>query len=132
MKTGVLATVALLALYAVTMTIFSGWNATEQQFRSLWYLMVPLAVGFGTQVGLYAKMKAAHRSKPMMATSGTTSATSMLACCAHHATNVLPFLGISGISLFLSRFQAPLLAGSIAINVIGIAVMLKHLKKISL
>ncbi|OGG13084.1 hypothetical protein A2875_00535 [Candidatus Gottesmanbacteria bacterium RIFCSPHIGHO2_01_FULL_46_14] len=113
------------------MTLLSGWAAAVEQFLALWYLMIPLAIGFGIQVGLYTKMKATLRSKSMMTTSGATSGAAMLACCAHHATDVLPFLGLSGISIFLTRYQAPLLLGSIGINSIGICIMHKHLKRIT-
>jgi len=130
-RNGILAAAGLLALYAITMTLLSGWAAAVEQFLALWYLMIPLAIGFGIQVGLYTKMKATLRSKSMMTTSGATSGAAMLACCAHHATDVLPFLGLSGISIFLTRYQAPLLLGSIGINSIGICIMHKHLKRIT-
>lgn len=131
MRNGVLAAAGLLALYAVTMTILNGWKATVEQFGALWYLMVPLATGFGIQVGLYTKLKAAirQRSKSAFAAGGTSAGTAMLACCLHHATDVLPFLGLSGVSLFLTQYQKPMLLVSLGINVAGIGVMMKHIKK---
>ncbi len=130
MRNGVLASVGLLSLYAITMTLLSGWGAAVEQFSALWYLMVPLALGFGIQVGLYTKLKAAirERSKGALAAGGTSAGASMLACCAHHATDVLPILGLSGLSLFLTQFQKPILLVSLGINVIGIGVMMKHIK----
>lgn len=106
-----------------------GGRAVEQ-FSTLWYLMVPLAVGFGIQVGLYTKLKATirERSKRTLAAGGTSAGTAMLACCVHHATDVLPFLGLSGLSIFLTQFQKPILLISLGINILGIYVMLKHLK----
>ncbi len=129
-RNGVLASVGLLSLYAITMTLLSGWGAAVEQFSALWYLMVPLALGFGIQVGLYTKLKAAirERSKGALAAGGTSAGASMLACCAHHATDVLPILGLSGLSLFLTQFQKPILLVSLGINVIGIGVMMKHIK----
>ncbi|MBI5620750.1 hypothetical protein HY949_03155 [Candidatus Gottesmanbacteria bacterium] len=127
---GLLASVGLLALYAVIMTIFNGWTAAVEQFGALWYLMVPLAAGFGIQVGLYTKLKTTirERSKGSLAAGGTSAGTAMLACCAHHATDALPFLGLSGASIFLTQFQKPILLVSLGINVLGIFIMYKHVK----
>lgn len=169
-------TIGLLSLYAVTMTILSGWGAAVEQFSALWYLMVPLAASFGIQVGLYTKAREGvfsiyeserkqnfRRSLPSLALSlpldgktiassdrknfvslseirhadqsaggagslaagGASAGASMLACCAHHATDVLPFLGLSALSIFLTRYQIPILLGSLAINIIGIAHFIK-------
>lgn len=130
-RNGVLAAVGLLTLYALTMTLLSGWEAAVEQFSALWYLMVPLSAGFGIQVGLYTKLKATirNRSKGAITAGGTSAGAAMLACCAHHATDVLPFLGLSGASLFLTQFQRPILLVSLGINVVGIGVMMKHIKK---
>lgn len=129
-RNGILAAVGLLTLYTLTMTLLSGWGAAVEQFSTLWYLMVPLAVGFGIQVGLYTKLKATirERSKRALAAGGTSAGTAMLACCVHHATDVLPFLGLSGLSIFLTQFQKPILLISLGINILGIYVMLRHLK----
>lgn len=131
-RNGVLAAAALLTLYAITMTLLSGWGAAVEQFRALWYLMVPLAAGFGIQVGLYTKLKTTlqQQSKGAITAGGTSAGAAMLACCAHHATEVLPFLGLSGFSLFLTQFQKPILLVSLGINVLGIFVMYKHLKNV--
>lgn len=130
MRNGVLAAAGLLALYAVTMTILNGWEATVEQFGALWYLMVPLATGFGIQVGLYTKLKATvrRRSKSTLAAGGTSAGTTMLACCLHHATDVLPFLGLSGLSIVLTQFQKPMLLVSLVINIFGIFIIYNHVK----
>lgn len=129
---GLFASLGLLGLYSTTMTVLSGWSATVEQFQALWYLMVPLAAGFGIQVGLYTKLKTAMKQKAnaALATGGTSASVSMLACCAHHTTDVLPFLGLSSISIFLSRYQVSLLLASLTVNAIGMFVMLKHLKSL--
>ncbi len=129
---GLLASFALLALYGGTMTALSGLQAAIEQFQALWFLMLPLAAGFGVQVGLYTKIKAAIRDKAnaALATGGTSAGVSMLACCAHHATDVLPLVGLSGISIFLTRYQIPLLVVSLTINGMGIYSMLRHLQKL--
>lgn len=131
---GVIASVGLFMLYGVTMTLLSGWPATVEQFQALWWLMLPLSIGFGIQVSLYTKLKSAIRSKTKqaLATSGVASSASMLACCAHHLTDVLPFLGFSAVSIFLTKYQIPILLVSIGINIYGIGLMKKHLRMVTL
>lgn len=126
---GAAASLGLLLLYGLTMTILAGSEAAVAQFRSLWYLMIPLAVGFGIQVGLFIKLKQAMKQKHQaaLATSGTAAGAGMLACCAHHAADVLPILGLSATATLVARYQVPLLAISLLINVAGIALMKKHL-----
>ncbi len=128
---GALSSIGLLGLYAFTMTLLSGWGAAVEQFVTLWYLMVPLALGFGVQVGLYTKLKASMQkhSRKTLAVGGTSAGGSMLACCVHHATDFLPILGLSGVSILLTQFQKPILIISLGINIVGIYAMLKHLKK---
>lgn len=137
MRNGVLASIGLLSLYAATMTLLSGWTAAVEQFLALWYLMVPLAAGFGIQVGLYTKLKVIMRErskgaftppKAGLTAGGTSAGTAMLACCAHHATDVLPILGLSGVSIFLTQYQKPILLVSLGINAIGVSIMMKHIK----
>ena len=131
---GVIASVGLFMLYGVTMTLLSGWPATVEQFQALWWLMLPLSIGFGIQVSLYTKLKKAikQKTKHALATSGVTSGAGMLACCAHHFTDVLPFLGFSAVSIFLTKYQIPILLVSIGINIYGIGLMKKHLRMVTL
>lgn len=121
-------------IYAATMSLLNGWEAAVEQFRALWYLMVPLAAGFGIQVGLYTKLKAAIReqSKGTLTAGGASAGAAMLACCVHHTTDVLPFLGLAGASFFLLQYQKPILLTSIGINAVGIVMMVKHVKKMNL
>lgn len=131
---GFLATLGLVALYGITMSFFSGWQAAVEQFQALWWLMIPLALGFGIQISLYTNLrtKLQNHSRAMVTTSGTSAGMGMLACCAHHATDVLPLIGLSGIGLFFSNYQIPILVISLGINLAGILVMLKKLNKIAL
>jgi len=128
---GGLAGLALLIFYGLVMSLIgSSWQATWSQFKALWWLMVPLASGFGIQVGMYSKLRESVRikTKGTLVASGSSAAAGMVACCAHHLADVLPFLGLAGVSIFLVRYQIPILLLSLAINIIGIAMMRKHLK----
>lgn len=129
---GVTSALGLLALYGIIMTGFSGWQATVEQFRTLWFLMIPLAAGFGFQVALFTKLRNARGMTGTVAASGGSASIGMLACCAHHATDVLPFLGMSATSIFLTRYQIPILLTSLGINGIGIGLMVRSLKRMGL
>jgi hypothetical protein len=60
----------------------------------------------------------------LMGTSGGTSVTSMVACCLHHVTDVLPVLGLSAAATFLTRYQRPFMLTGLGMNILGIIVML--------
>lgn len=106
---GLIAAGALLALPAILM---------PSQLRALWWLMVPLAGGFGVQVGLYFRLR--QRRKAMLAAGGASAGTGMLACCAHHLVDVLPIIGLSAVSSLLAVYQVPILIISLIINTWGI------------
>ncbi len=138
-KNGTLASLSLLLLYIFVMGIASrSITATISQFQQLWYWMIILIIGFGTQVGLYTRMRnIIHRnqssgtSSAVLATSTGTSTVSMIACCAHHLVEVLPIIGLSGAAIFLTRFQVPLIILGIVMNAFGIFYMLRVIRKIS-
>ena len=49
----------------------------------------------------------------------------MIACCAHHLSDVLPIIGLSAAALFLDRFQTLFIVVGVLSNLIGINMMLK-------
>lgn len=128
---GIISTAGLFLFYALTMRFLAGsWDAVWWQFRQLWYLMLPLIVGFGIQIGLFSYIKLLSRSanNKMMAASSATSAVSMVACCAHHAVDIAPLLGISALSFWLTAYQKELLLIGIISNLIGVFYLLKIIK----
>src|SRR3972149_5532526 len=54
-----------------------------------------------------------------------TSTVAMVACCAHHVTDVLPVLGLSGAAIFLNDYRIPLMTAGLAVNALGVAGMLR-------
>lgn len=122
-------TLGLILFYFLTMRALAGsWEAAFSQFEDLWYFMVPLSLGFGVQLGLYKSLKERMKkisTTKIMATNTTTSTVGMIACCAHHLTDVLPILGLSAASLFLVKFQTPLLIIGIVSNIFGILYLLR-------
>ena len=124
---------ALIAsFYIGILTWAQGWDYASSQFiRDRWYV-IPIILGFGVQAALYSVLRfrlfipvaSTGHAGSMMGASGGTSATAMVACCIHHVTDVLPILGLSAAASFLTRYQRPFMLIGLAMNLIGIGVML--------
>ncbi len=125
-------------VYFGILTWAQGWDYASSQFLlNRWYV-VPIWVGFGIQAALYSILRfrlfiptsipghtgAMTPISGVMGTSGGTSVTAMVACCLHHVTDVLPILGLSAAASFLTRYQRPFMLVGLAMNLIGIGVML--------
>ena len=120
------------SFYIGILTWAQGWDYASSQFaRDRWYV-IPIIVGFGIQAALYPVLRlrlfipitSTGHAGSMMGASGGTSATAMVACCIHHVTDVLPILGLSAAASFLTRYQRPFMLVGLAMNLIGIGVML--------
>ena len=135
---GLLGSLGLIAFYFFVMTLLSSPREATLQFYYLSPWIISISVGFGIQVVLYTKLRMIIKNanpgvgKGIIFASGTTSSVSMIACCAHHLVDVLPLIGFSALSIFLVRYQVPLLSMSLLINLLGITVMLRNLRKIQL
>ncbi len=131
---GAAAATALFLIYFVVVSLTQGYAHAVDEFLSFAYLMVPLAAGFGLQVSLftyarhYTTVAAGHASASVGA-SGGVSAASMVACCAHHLTDVLPLVGVSAAALFLTAYQTLFIAVGLLSNLVGITVMLAIIQK---
>ncbi len=127
---GILASLSLITLYLIIVSLFQGLYYAITRFVELWYLMTPLVIGFGIQIGLFTYIR-----NFMKMSAGTTgacggiSATSMVACCAHHVTDVIPILGASAVGVFLLQYQPVFLGFGIVSNIAGIIVMMNLAKK---
>lgn len=131
---GISATLSLILFYFITMRILAGsWYAAFSQFQDLWYFMVPLSIGFGIQIGLYIDLKKRieNQSKKIVAGNTAVSTLGMIACCAHHLTDILPIIGLSAVSVFLINYQTPILLIGISSNITGIIYLLNKRGKIN-
>jgi hypothetical protein len=132
---GSLAGLLLLSLYFAIVTVANSFAHALEEFRLLWYWIAALVLGFGLQAGLFSYVRRASKIRrtgpagPAMAVSGGVSTTSMVACCAHHITDIAPFLGVAAATVFLTRFQEAFLALGVASNAVGIVIMLRIIKK---
>jgi len=126
---GILAGVGILFFYLAILTVFQDFNFAMSEFGSLWYWIIPLATGFGIQVGLYNSILHTAKINSEIAASGTVSGGSMVACCSHFVLNAIPILGFSGLATFLMTYQKWFFGLGILSNVIGITILMRHKKK---
>ncbi len=131
---GIIGGLSITSLFFVIMILFTSFNDGLSVFWDLIIWIVPLIIGFGIQVGLYTymKMNLTYKrdllaTKASLTAAGGTSAVSMLACCAHHLTDILPFMGVSVLATFFIDYQKVFLAIGISSNLIGMCIMLKNI-----
>lgn len=129
---GFIATALLLLVYFVILTLVSGWAFAQDQFSDFGYYIVSLAVGLGIQIGLYTYLKHwihQRRGQKVLAVTGTTSTATMISCCAHYLTNLLPILGVTGLATFVSQYQVELFWIGLVFNAGGIIYMVRTILK---
>src|SRR3989344_1623805 len=126
---GVLSGIGLLLFYLTIVSIFQWVEFAFLNLRSMWYLIFPLAIGFGVQIGLYTSIKYTAQMTGTVAATGAISGGSMVACCSHFLLQVIPFIGISGLAVTLTKYQARFLAIGILSNIIGITLLIRHKNK---
>ena len=125
---GLLGMVGLMALYLGLVSLAEGWtHAVDLLLEDAW-LVGPIMVGFGMQMGLYTYLKtviraAARGTGALAGAGGGTSTAAMVACCAHHVTDVLPLLGLSAAATFLAEYRIPFMVVGLITNLIGIGVI---------
>ncbi len=134
---GVLGSAALAGLYLGLVTLAQGLDHATELLLQDWYLVLPITLGFGIQVGLFfylrtvLRMRKGTTSATALAGAGTgTSSVAMVACCAHHLADLLPFIGLSGAALLLADYRQPLMLAGIAVNLVGIAVMARTVRRV--
>jgi hypothetical protein len=113
LKRSALGAVALFVVYMIAMTLANSFAVALGELGRWWFYVTALSVGFGLQVGLYthirdlAKVGEVGFQGSRMAVGGGVSATSMVVCCLHHVTDVLPLVGFSAATLFLAEEFSP-------------------------
>src|SRR3990170_2016215 len=102
-------------------------HAVELFWEDRW-IVFPIMVGFGVQAALYTVLKKrlfvpAGPSAHLMGAGGATSSVAMVACCAHHVSDVLPLLGLSAAAPFLADYRIAFMLFGLGTTALGIAVM---------
>ena len=123
----------LLGIYFTVLALLSGGAYAADQFGDFWHYIVPLAAGFGVQVGLFVRLRQvlthAHHAGAVTAASGGTSTIAMLSCCAHYIANVAPTLAATGFITFAAEFQIAFFWVGMLFNIGGIAFVATRLRR---
>ncbi|MBI3746311.1 MAG: hypothetical protein HY264_07270 [Chloroflexi bacterium] len=130
---GVIGGAALLGLYLLIISLAQGVGHAFEQLAADALFVGLIAVGFGIQIALFAELRDVdrhHRAAAAFTAAGTgTSAAAMLACCAHHLVDLLPLFGLSAAAVFLNAYKTPLFLVGIGMNLVGIAVVGRQLRR---
>lgn len=130
---GGLAGLVLSAVFVGVVGWAAGWVHLVEQVKADWWILLPLVLGFATQVALMAELRRRRRDARAAAVSagagGSASALGMVACCAHHVADLAPLAGATGVATFLTEAQRPLMLAGLAINVLGVIVGLRRLRR---
>lgn len=127
-----LGTVLLTGLYFGIVSWAESFDHALDLFREEIWIVAPIILGFGVQMALYTILKKRlfvpvdhpGPSGALTGAGGATSTLAMVACCAHHVTDVLPILGLTAAAAFLAEYQTLFMWIGLGTTLIGIAVML--------
>lgn len=106
-------------------------HAAELFWEDRW-IVLPIILGFGLQAALYVILRkqlfipVAHTgpSGKLTGASGGMSTAAMVACCAHHVTDVLPILGLTAAAAFLAEYRIAFMVVGLGMTLVGILLML--------
>ena len=129
---GIVGMLFLSGLYFGLVSWAEGPEHAIQLFLDESWIIIPLILGFGVQAALYTILKkrlfvpvsSTGPSGAMMGAGGTTSTVAMVACCAHHVTDVLPILGLTAAATFLAEYQTAFMLIGLGTTLVGIVIML--------
>lgn len=117
------------------------WAESPQHALDLFWedrgIVGPIIVGFGVQASLYTILKkrlfvpVTHTgsSGALTGASGSMSTAAMVACCAHHVTDVLPILGLTAAATFLAEYRIAFMLVGLGTTIAGIVYMVVILIK---
>jgi len=134
---GILGTGLLAFLYfGIVSWAESPAHALDLFWEDRW-IVIPIILGFGVQAALYVILKkrlfvpVTHTgpSGALTGAGGGMSTMAMVACCAHHVTDVLPILGLTAAAAFLAEYRIAFMLVGLGTTVLGIIVMLMILFK---
>jgi hypothetical protein len=122
-------------LTAVYFGIVSWAESPQHAIELFWedrLIVIPIILGFGVQMALYTILKkrlftpvaSVGPSGALTGAGGATSTAAMVACCAHHVTDVLPILGLTAAATFLAEYRTLFMLVGLGTTILGIVVML--------
>lgn len=124
---------ALVATYVAVLALANSLAHVGGELARLWPWLSVLVLGFAAQLGLFSYARGAGKEHRLpsggVVGSSVTSTASMLACCAHHLTDVLPLVGLTSAALLLANYQQVFLVLGVGSNLVALTYLLAHLKK---
>jgi len=131
---GTLGALVLFALYMAIVTLAQGWQHAVELFQQDAWLVMPIMLSFGVEVGLYTHLRGvmqrgSRSSTVMLGAGGGTSTVAMVACCAHHVADLLPLLGLTAAASFLAVYKIPFMLIGLAMNLLGIIVIWRAIRR---
>lgn len=129
---GLLGSGGLTAIYFGIVSLAGGPSHAMELFREDRWIVLPIIMGFGVQAALYTILKkglflpvaSAGPSGALTGAGGGMSTVAMVACCAHHVTDVLPILGLTAAATFLAQYRLAFMLVGLGTTLLGILVML--------
>jgi hypothetical protein len=121
----------LIAFYFGIMTLTADWYYAGIQFEEYRWWIIALSLGLGVQSTLFTLLrrglKGAEKktARSTLAASGGVSTGSMVVCCLHHLTDVVPFLGFPILAVTLQRYQTFFFLIGVVSSLFGISMMLR-------
>ena len=133
---GLLGALGLSLLYLGIVSLAESWAHALTLFQEDAPFVIPIILGFGVQIGLLTYIKrgqhlrvGARGAGALTGTGGGTSTLAMVACCAHHVTDVLPLAGLSGAAIFLAQYKVPFMVIGLVSSAASITVLLTKIRK---
>lgn len=129
---GILGVLFLTAVYFGIVSWAESFDHAVEFFWQDRWIVIPIILGFGVQVALYAILKfqlflpvdQKGLSGTSVGASGSSSTIAMVACCAHHITDVLPILGLTAAATFLAKYRLVFMGVGLGTTLLGIGYML--------
>lgn len=129
---GLIGMLGLTAIYFGIVSIAESPSHAIDLFREDRWIVIPIISGFGVQVALYVILKKrlfipvanVGPSGALTGAGGGVSATAMVACCAHHVTDVLPLVGLTAAATFLAEYRLAFMVIGLGTTILGILFML--------
>ncbi len=134
LRAGALAGAGMALFYVIVVVGASGsWEHLADQARQDWYYLLAILAGFSVQVALLAELRHRQRLQHDVAVAGGAGAgastVGMVACCAHHLADLLPFIGATGAAAFLTDYRIAFMVIGIGVNAVGIAIAAHRLER---
>lgn len=126
---GSAAALMIFLFYFGIISFANSFSHALEQFSLDWYWIIALSAGLGLQAYLHFKLRHELSKKALsangLAASSGVSGTAMLACCAHHVSDALPFLGLAAAAGFFYDYRDLFLLFGVLSNFVGMAYVLK-------